>query len=71
LNNDFHIGKTTTSMARALTTPSANTYPDAFGCGRINYTITAYGTSEQWVFGFDDAYAYAYFTNGILTAIQK
>ena len=33
---------------------------------RINRTTTAYGVSEQWVYG----YRYLYFENGKLTAIQ-
>jgi hypothetical protein len=34
----------------------------------INSTTTAYGTSEQWVYGGGN---YLYFTNGRLTAIQN
>ena len=38
---------------------------------KINKTVTAYGTDEQWVYG-DDAYShYYYFDNGILTSYQK
>jgi hypothetical protein len=34
----------------------------------INRTITAYGTREQWVYGYR---SYLYFDDGILTAIQN
>lgn len=34
---------------------------------KINRTITASGTHEQWLYGSDQ---YLYFTNGTLTAIQ-
>lgn len=38
----------------------------------INTTITAEGTREQWVYHFsENQYRYFYFTNGILTAIQR
>ena len=35
---------------------------------RINRTITAHGTNEQWVYGGGN---YLYFENGKLTAIQN
>jgi hypothetical protein len=34
----------------------------------INRTVTAYGTSEQWV--YDKMKTYLYFENGILTSWQ-
>lgn len=34
----------------------------------INKTITTYGTSEQWVYGYS---SYLYFDDGILTSIQN
>lgn len=34
----------------------------------INYTTTAYGTSEQWVY---EGYRYIYFDDGIVTGIQN
>lgn len=35
---------------------------------KVNRTVTAYGTNEQWVY---DNYNYLYFENGILTSIQN
>ena len=35
---------------------------------RINKTINALGTSEQWVYGIGN---YLYFTNGVLTTIHS
>lgn len=34
----------------------------------INSTITAYGTSEQWIY---DHYCYIYLDDGIVTGIQN
>ena len=34
----------------------------------VNRTTTAYGTREQWVYGYPN---YLYFTNGILTSFQN
>jgi hypothetical protein len=34
----------------------------------VNTTVTAFGTTEQWVYSGN---RYLYFTNGVLTAIQK
>lgn len=38
---------------------------------KINTTKTSIGTKEQWVYRFASESQYYYFTNGILTAIQK
>jgi hypothetical protein len=58
-----------------------STEKDAFhnpaGWGRaVNTTVTANGTTEQWVYRFSQSFSgaqdlYLYFQNGVLTAIQK
>lgn len=35
---------------------------------RVNRTLNAFGTSEQWVYGLR---SYLYFENGVLTSIQN
>jgi len=52
-----------------------DTFKFCFGFGlypeKINTTKTSSGNKEQWVYRFGSEFQYYYFTNGILTAIQK
>ncbi len=56
---DVEIGMTSNDVRRSLAWGA----PD-----KINKTVTARGTSEQWVYKNNQ---YLYFENNILTAIQK
>lgn len=39
---------------------------------QVNKTTTAYGTNEQWVYGYNSSkMSFLYFENGILTSIQN
>jgi hypothetical protein len=52
------------------------TFHNPAGWGRtVNTTVTANGTTEQWVYRFSLSHGahdlYLYFQNGVLTAVQK
>lgn len=48
---------------------SADQVREAWGRpGRVNSTVYAGGTHEQWVYGSDQ---YVYFENGVMTSLQQ
>ncbi len=55
LYGDVHIGMTAEQVVASIGRPE-----------RVNRTVTAYGSHEQWVYGW----SYIYFRNGVVTSWQ-